>query len=232
MKRLLVAFGDSWTFGSELDIPREEPWPTHLARQLQAEVINLGTPASSIEHTLVQLFDYVKNSDNYTDYKKIFMVGLTGTTRYLSYSNRLGEFVNITPEANYRTGNIHFSGKPPDIVQEFGALSGEMYRMVESPEYNQYVATKTIFAFQNYCDQHNIDVLFFSYFDLVKVDTHVVDTKNLYPGTITKALTGREYELPAIRNNQYFSGKLFHPNISGHQRIAELLYEQYVQTYR
>jgi len=204
MQKLLVAFGDSWTFGSELDIPREDPWSTHLANKLQAEVINLGTPASSIEHTLVQLFDYIKISANYADYKKIFMVGLTGTTRYLSYSNRLGEFVNITPEANYRTSNIHESGRPPDIVKEFGTLSGEMYRMVESPEYNQYVATKTIFAFQNYCGQHNIDVLFFSYFDLVKVDTHVVDTKNLYPGTVTKALTGGEYELPAIRNNQYF----------------------------
>ena len=231
MKKLLVAFGDSWTFGSELDIPREDPWPTHLAEQLQAEVINLGTPASSIEHTLVQLFDYIKISANYTDYKKVFMVGLTGTTRYLTYSNRLGEFVNITPEANYRTGDIHESGRPPDVVKEFGALSGEMYRMVDSPEYNCYVATKTMFAFQNYCDQHNIDVLFFSYFDLVKVDATVVDIKNLYPVTITNALTGSEYKLPDIRNNQYFQGKLFHPNIVGHQRIAELLYEQYVQTY-
>ena len=231
MQKLLVAFGDSWTFGSELDIPREDPWPTHLANKLQAEVINLGTPASSIEHTLVQLFDYIKNSANYADYKKVFMVGLTGTTRYLTYSNTLGEFVNITPEANYRTGNIHESGRPPDVVKEFSTLSGEMYRMVESTEYNQYVATKTIFAFQQYCNQHNIDVLFFSYFDLVSVDTSIVDVKTVYSRTITNALTGSEYELPAVRNNQYFAGKLFHPNIAGHQRIAELLYEQYVQTY-
>jgi hypothetical protein len=231
MKKLLVAFGDSWTFGSELDIPRQDPWPVHLGVQLQAEVINLGIPASSIEHTLVQLFDYIKISANYTDYKKVFMVGLTGTTRYLTYSNGLGEFINITPEANYRTRDIHESGRPPDVVKEFGVLSGEMYRMVDSPEYSCYVATKTMFAFQNYCDQHNIDVLFFSYFDLVKVDANIVDIKNLYPVTITNALTGSEYELPAIRNNQYFQGKLFHPNINGHQRIAELLYEQYVQTY-
>jgi hypothetical protein len=223
MQKLLVAFGDSWTFGSELDIPREDPWPTHLANQLQAQVINLGTPASSIEHTLVQLFEYIKISANYADYKKIFMVGLTGTTRYLTYSNTLREFVNITPEANYRTGNIHESGRPPDVVKEFGTLSGEMYRMVESPEYNQYVATKTIFAFQQYCNQHHIDVLFFSYFDLANIDTNIVDVKTVYPRTITNALTGSEYELPAVRNHQYFAGKLFHPNIDGHQRIAELL---------
>ncbi len=231
MKKLLVAFGDSWTFGSELDIPRQDPWPTHLAKKLQAELINLGTPASGIEHTLVQLFDYIQTSTRYQEYKKIFMVGLSGTTRYLTYSNRLKEFVNITPEANYRTGNIHPSGCPPETVTEFGNLAGEMYRIVECSEYNRYVATKTIFAFQQYCNQHNIDVLFFGYFDPVDVDTQIVDVKNLYTKTITNALTGREYELPAIRDNEYFRGKLFHPNIQGHERIAELLYEQYVQTY-
>lgn len=231
MKQLLVAFGDSWTFGSELDLPRQQPWPTHLAEKLSAEVINLGTPASGIEHTLVKLFDWIGTSGNYSDYKKIFMVGLSGTTRYLTYSNRLEEFVNITPEANYRTGNIHVSGRPPEVISDFSTLSGEMYRMVESPEYNQYIATKTVFAFQNYCRQHNIDVLFFSYFDQAQVDHRVVDVKNIYPVTMTKAITGQEYRLPDIRQHPYFAGKLFHPNADGHKQIAQILYDQYVQTY-
>jgi hypothetical protein len=231
MKRLLVAFGDSWTFGSELDLPRQQPWPTHLAEKLSAEAINLGTPASGIEHTLVKLFDWIGTSGNYNNYKKIFMVGLSGTTRYLTYSNQLKEFVNITPEANYRTGNIHVSGCPPEVVSNFGTLSGEMYRIVESHEYNQYIATKTVFAFQNYCAQNNIDVLFFSYFDLAQVDYRVVDSRIIYPTTITKALTGQEYSLPDICQHPYFVGKLFHPNADGHKQIAQILYDQYVQTY-
>lgn len=231
MKTLLVGFGDSWTFGSELDRPQEQSWVVHLANRFEADYINLGTPASSIEHTVVQLFDYIKDSALYVDYKKIFMVGLTGTTRYLSYSNTLNEFVNITPEANYRTGDIHHSGRPPEVVKEFGKLSGEMYRMVGSLTYNQYIATKTIFTFQNYCQQNNIDVLFFSYFDQVDVNPHIVNTELIYPITVTEALTGQEYSLPDIRENQYFEGKLFHPNTAGHIQIATLLKNFYDQKY-
>lgn len=226
MKRLLVGFGDSWTFGSELDIPRQDPWPTLLANKLDAEHVNLGTPASSIEHTVVQLFDFIKDIEQYQDYKKIFAVGLSGTTRYLSYSNRLHEFVNITPEANYRTGDIHVSGRPPDVVNEFSTLSGEIYRLVECAEYNRFKVEQTMFTFENYCKLNDIDVIFFSYFDYPGINNNL-----LYPQTLTQALTGKEYVLPDIRDDKYFSGKLFHPNILGHHRIAELLKEFYDQKY-
>jgi hypothetical protein len=225
MKLLLVGFGDSWTFGSELDRPQEQSWVAQLSTMLDAEHINMGTPASSIEHTVVQLFDFVKQ--DYRDYKKIFMVGLSGSTRYLTYSNQLKEFVNITPEANYRTGNIQKTGQPPDVVTEFSTLAGELYRMVECAEYNQFLIDRTLFLFDNYCKQNNIDVVYFSYFDPVATDIDVA----LYPTTITRALTGAEYNLPEIRNSKYFAGKLFHPNIVGHTRIAEILKDFYDQKY-
>ena len=230
MKRLLVAFGDSWTFGSELDLPRQQPWPTHLGQRLDAEVINLGTPASSIEHCLVQLFNYVKISDQYQDYKKIFMVGLTGTTRFLSYSNQLKEFVNITPEANYRTGNIHPSGRPPDVVREFDSLSQHWYGLVECAEYNKYVCTKTAFAFANYCKLNQIDLMLFSYFDPAVFDEALVDKNLFYPLTMTEAMTGQPYNLSITMEHPCFEGKLFHPNVIGHQRMAEILHNHYVQT--
>ena len=53
----------------------------------------------------------------------------------------------------------------------------------------------------------------------------------IYPTSITRALTGEEYSIPAIRENKYFAGKLFHPNINGHTRIAELLRDFYDQKY-
>lgn len=226
MKLLLVGYGDSWTFGSELDRPQEQSWVAQLATMLDADHVNMGTPASSIGHTVVQLFDFIKQVQ-YTDYKKIFMVGLSGQTRYLTYSNRLNEFVNITPEANYRTGNIQKTGQPPDVVTEFGTLAGELYRMVECPEYNQFLVNQTLFLFDNYCKLNNIDVIYFSYFDALCTDLDI----NLYPTTITYALADQEYALPEIRNNKYFAGKLFHPNMLGHTRIAELLKNFYDQKY-
>jgi hypothetical protein len=111
MKRLLVAFGDSWTFGSELHTPQFSAWPYLLANKLNAKLLNLGTPASSIGHLVVQLFQFINQIETYKEYKIMFMVGLSGRSRYLSYFNELNEFVNITPEAVYRTGDIKPTGQ-------------------------------------------------------------------------------------------------------------------------
>jgi len=233
MKTLLVGFGDSWTYGSELDRPQEQNWLAHLARKKSAEALNLSCPASSIGHLTVQLFDYINQADQYQDYKKIFMVGLSGPTRYLSYSNNLKEFVNITPEANYRTGNIHRSGRPPEVVHEFKSLANEMYRTVECSEYNNFIAAQTIFAFQQYCNNNDIDCLFFSYFQSIDLGQYanIVDMRTVCDGTITYALTGQEYSLPSITTNQFFLGKLFHPNQHGHIQIAEILNAVYSEKY-
>jgi lysophospholipase L1-like esterase len=229
MKKLIVGFGDSWTYGSELEFPQQQCWVTQVANLVNADYKNLGTPASSIGYLTNQLFDFIKQKPN--DCKIIFMVGLTGLTRYLSYSNALQEFINITPEANYRTTNIPVNGRPPDIVIEFGTLASEMYRMVECVEYNQFIATQAVALFQNYCSRCNIDVIFFSYFDLCTFDSALVDTSLIYPTTLTYALTGQEYDIPKIRDNEYFQGKLFHPNKQGHTKIAELLKDFYDTNY-
>jgi hypothetical protein len=226
MKKLLVSYGDSWTFGSELDLPRDCNWTTILGKKQNWEILNLSCPASSIGHLAVQLFQYIEQSVQYQDYKKIFMVGLTGTTRYLSYSNQLKEFINITPEANYRTGNIDYTGRPPDVLREFNTLSTETYKLVECIEYNQFIIKQTIMLFENYCQLNNIDIIFFSYFDYL-----VNDSIHYYPESITKTLTGKEYSLPDIRNNKYFHGKLFHPNQIGHERITEILLDFYDKNY-
>jgi hypothetical protein len=226
-KEVLVTFGDSWTFGSELDIPWQQPWGYHLANTMGHEFCNMGTPASGIGHLVVQLFDFLKKEE-YNDYKKVFAVGLSGNSRYLSYSARLDEFVNITPEANYRTGNIHFSGKPPGDLPELTTLQYQTYQMVSCDNYNRFLLTQTLFLFENYCKLNGIDVIYFSYFDYLEPDISV----NLYPQTITKTLVGHEYDQNLIKDNEYFVGKLFHPNIQGHIRIAEILKEYYDQCYK
>jgi hypothetical protein len=233
MKTLLVGFGDSWTFGSELDRPQEQNWLAHLGRKLNAETLNLSCPASSIGHLQVQLFDFIKQSEHYEDYKKIFMVGLTGPTRYLSYSNQLEEFINITPDANYRSGGIHHSGRPPEVVRDFGTMSREIYKLAECVEYNSFLAAQTVFAFQQYCINNDIDSLYFSYFE--HIDWHqfnnIIDARTIHNQTITRTLTGQEYSLPEITTNQFFVGKLFHPNQQGHIQIAEILNDLYTKKY-
>jgi hypothetical protein len=229
MKRLLVAFGDSWTFGSELHTPQCSSWPYLLANKLDAELINLGTPASSIGHLIVQLFQFINQIENYKDYKIIFMVGLSGRSRYLTYFNELNEFANITPEAVYRTGDIKPTGQPPGDILEMLPYKGIHYRYVDSEDYANFIVVQTLFSFQNFAKLNNIDSIYFSYFDYPDLSNYqaIVTTNLFYPTTITKALTGTEYSVPEVRENQYFQNKLFHPNEQGHKKIAEILLEFY-----
>jgi hypothetical protein len=115
-------------------------------------------------------------------------------------------------------------------MQDYAQLT---YRHVESGLYNEFLGVQTVFQIQQFCFYNEIDCVFFSYFDKLITDTYgyMLRKDLIYPTTITRALTGEEYDLPGIRENEYFAGKLFHPNILGHRRIAELLIEFYDQKY-
>lgn len=233
MKKVLVGFGDSWTFGSELEYPSKQCWLTQLATTMNVEHCNMSMPASSIGHLTVQLFNFIKQNPNFENSKLIFMVGLTGLTRYLSYNNANSEFVNITPEAVYSTTKNSNSNRPPDTVDYMSQLAQLTYKQVEDAKYNEFITAQTITLFQQFCNYNEIDCLFFSYFDkpvFINYE-HMIAKDYIYPTTITEALTGNEYSIPDIRNNKYFDGKLFHPNALGHTRIAELLKEFYDKIY-
>lgn len=233
MNTLLVAFGDSWTFGSELDIPHEQSWVAQLAQKLDCEFINLGTPASSRGHLVVQLFDWITQSEKYKNHKKIFMVGLTGASRYLSYSNQLNEFVNITPNLVYRSTQPEpppgrpATGQPPDTVPELESLAQVMYQQVDCDKYQNFITAQVIFTFQQYCALESVTQRYFSYFDAIDVSEYMsmLDTKVIYPESMTRSITGADYDISKTMQHPCFAGKLFHPNIVGHQRMAQLLYE-------
>ena len=232
MKRLLVAFGDSWTFGSELDKPQTDAWPQLVADKIGAKLLNLGTPASSIGHLSVQLFNFLDQYPTYEKYKTIFMVGLTAQSRYLSYSNASNEFVNITTEAVYSTSDIKPTGEPPEDIGHLSGVKELHYRLVDHPNYSEFLAAQTIFLFQQFTKNNYIDSIFFSYFDQLNLDKYFfIDKKSVLNDTVTKILTGKEYAVPDIRNNVYFENKLFHPNEQGHQAIADLLLDFYEKNY-
>lgn len=232
MKRLLVAFGDSWTFGSELDKPQTDAWPQLVADKIGAKLLNLGTPASSIGHLSVQLFDFLNQFPDYKSYKIIFMVGLTSRTRYLSYCNSLDEFVNITTDAVYRTGGIKPTGQPPEDLEHLLGLKDIQYRLVDNNNYCEFLAAQTVFLFQQFSKNNYIDAIFFNYFDNLNLSKYFfIESSMILSKTITEELTGKNYIIPDIRNNVYFENKLFHPNERGHQAIANLLLDFYEKNY-
>ena len=232
MRKLLVAFGDSWTFGSELHDPQTHAWPQLVANKIGANLLNLGIPSSSIGHLSVQLFNFLGQCSDYKDYKIIFMVGLTAQSRHLSYSNRLDEFVNITTDAVYRTGNIKPTGQPPETLKSLLDLKDIHYKLVECNSYSEFLAAQSVFLIQQFAKNNNIDCIFFSYFDNVNLERYSFINHNLImTETVTKMITGQNYSIPAIRRHFYFTNKMFHPNEQGHQAIADLLMDFYENNY-
>ena len=230
MKTLLVGFGDSWTIGAELPDPPNQNWVVQVAKRLTAEYINLGTSGTGVEHLMVQLFKFLQIKEQYTEYKIIFMIGLSGASRYLSYSNERKEFISITPNACYRTTNVDPGGRPPEVANDFVNISYNMYTMVDCAEYNNFVAAKTVFAIQQYCRNNNIDCIFFSFWESPDFMGYPIDTNYVCEKPMTEILAG----LPIgeeILKHPYFVGNMFHPNLVGQIKMAEIIYDYYISTY-
>lgn len=230
MKTLLVGFGDSWTIGAELPDPPNQNWVVQVAKRMGAEYINLGTSGTGVEHLTVQLFNFLKTKEQYADYKIIFMVGMSGASRYLSYCNQRKEFISITPNACYRTTGIDPGGRPPEVANDFVNVSYNVYTMVDCAEYNNFIAAKTVFAIQNYCKNNNIDCIFFSFWEAPDFLGYPVDTKYVCPTPMTELLTGMSMS-PELLEHEYFAGNMFHPNLAGQTQMSELIYDYYISAY-
>lgn len=230
MKTLLVGFGDSWAVGAELPDPPNQNWVVQVATRLGAEYINLGTSGTGVEHLMVQLFKFLQTKERYDGYKIIFMVGLSGTSRYLSYCNTRKEFISITPNACYRTTDIDPGGRPPDVANNFTNIAYNIYSMVDCAEYNNYVAAKTVFAIQQYCKNNDIDCIFFSFWESPDFLGYPIDTKYVCKTPMTELLTNMPI-CDEIQKHPYFVGNMFHPNLAGQTKMSELIYDYYISTY-
>lgn len=230
MKTLLVGFGDSWTIGAELPDPPNQNWVVQVANRLNAEYINLGTSGTGIEHLMVQLFKFLQVKEQYADYKIVFMVGLSGASRYLSYSNQRNEFISITPNACYRTTNIDPGGAPPEVANDFTSIAYNIYNDVDCPGYNNFIAAKTVFSIQQYCKNADIDCIFFSFWESPDFAGYPVDTAYICETPMTELLAG----LPIgneILKHPCFIGNMFHPNLTGQTKMSDLIYEYYLSAY-
>jgi hypothetical protein len=207
----LFTFGDSWTYGSELENPQTQCWTTKLSAILNCESNNLGIPASSIPHMLVQLIsnlEHIKEND-------ICIFGLTSPTRYIGYDNVLQQFVNITSEAVYYT-DIKKTGHPPNVVPHMLNFGVDFYKLQDSFEYQQLHVATAIGSLQKICEQRNIRNYYFSYFEDLNLGkyTEIVNTETiLHNGKAIKTMLSADA----------FNNISTHPTSLGHIEIANIL---------
>lgn len=204
MKSLLVTFGDSWTYGSELDDPGTQSWTALLGKDY-TDVYNLGVPASSIGHIPVMLDSLLLNVNLKQYDKKTFVFGLTSQSRYLMHDNVRNKFVNVTSEAVYYTDVIS-KNRPPEVVEHMNPFSWDFYRMVDSNMLQVHNASQTVAFLQGWCLQNDVQDVYVSYFENQNFN-QFVDLSKVIDSGLAIGLKYSEFRK--------------HPDEHGHAEIAE-----------
>lgn len=229
--KTLVALGDSWTHGSELE-DRTQAWPYQLAPLIGcSNVVNLGKEASSIYHLPLQIADFEKMGI----VEPVFVVGITDEARYMLWDTQANDWHKLTgvPELARKPELSRFL-KEFSIVADTFAFREFYLGMVITWLQNYFVSNKHQYIM--YKQFNNTETAFF---DSMIDWTHIYRNgesifSDLMPGLTVQDLSprGEPYEFHSnVVGNPYFEGMIAHPNVQGHKHIARLLESFYKTCY-
>lgn len=263
MAKILVAFGDSWPWGSELDMltgadsvnqldtvskakmtAALESWdgnlsdgPGHRDRAMYVQnifrypslvgqalaadsVINYTGYGTSLNHLFLYLAEFKKIYDSNPDDQYIFLVTLTSENRDLYFDPVTGEPREIMP----------WVGGPEQHI-------GTYYKNFHHENTGKTNWAKNVMLFQMFCRLHDIPDFYFQGFSChVPKDEYqnLIDWSRVYrqgQASFMDVFAEREGATPDFTGGdgkfyqpeiaKYFYPCQFHPNILGHEVIAE-----------
>lgn len=220
--RNLIVFGDSWPEGSELPNPHSESFPALIKTAMGFDnLINLSESGSSLQHYFLQLKKFYTVKKLYPHHCEYDMlVCMTSCVRDL-YFNDLGQPIEIIPTDRSK---IEYYAK-----------------MFKYPETSKLFWYRTVVMLQSWARQNGIKDHFVQMFDTPPLDADysaMVDFRSVYKngiGNMASMLAekaGEDYDEnyklhhgPRIQPNSkthqiYFAPSQMHPNVLGHQEIA------------
>lgn len=215
MTKVLLAIGDSWCSGAELQ-PGEHPYPDLIEKQLGFDQqIRLSRGGASNEHSLIWLQQYLEQEHQPDwDVTAIFHLTSPARTAHLPWDQTL---------------NIHSDDKQAWNT-EAKQYWMKWYTYFLSSEHTKFRASATISAMQAWCNKFGIKDYYFSgwinYKDLL---TPGVDTSKIWAqGAETAAdwFGASDHNGECLINveaNIYIQPNQSHPNQRGHQLIANKL---------
>lgn len=200
----LVSFGDSWAAGFGV----ESSYSKILADLLERDHVNMAQAATSNEHMLLQLNDYVTNYD-VRDSIAIFF--LTSPHRCLFYDH--GKPVEVYPWADDSKG-----------IQSYA-----YFKYLHSHEIEHFRLNQTVLALQKICDYHSIDHYYISGWHRLDLNWPGINIDKIYShGQVTAAdWIGAKTlgDMIDWKDCENVIANDCHPNQQGHQLIAESLYQ-------
>ena len=222
---MLYCFGDSWGYGSELDLSHEVPFINLLADKSKVNFINnseQGSALGKITHSIFQ-----------TDFKKNDFI-----------------IVIIPPDTRWYYENVHNGLSSLFVVSEKDLKNTNDLHLKEFTHYLDTVSHKKIwfdyhnslfiFSMQQYFEEISTNYMFIHNYGIIKpygvFDKLIKKDKFLnFERSLTSLLTNvDDYNIVELNKDgpdnhiftgEYFEGNGTHPNQKGHIKISEMIYD-------
>jgi hypothetical protein len=202
----IVGFGDSWAYGSGLDLTREKNYLTLAADQLGVDAVNFAVTSSSIPHLVLQFQNFLSTCYSANQqYFAVFFVTAKERTFF------------IDPNTGH---TIHSSPCKLDFVDQ-----EKNYYQHYTNHYQHFVVNTAICTLEHLCNFYNIPHCYIPGWQTIDfwpaIDTGYFLFKNQYPVT---ELFGQTTNFTDLMNSGCkFLDSTGHPNQLGHQTIADAL---------
>ena len=218
MKRMLLSFGDSWTYGAELpEYSREKDnYTGQLCQMLEIDSAkNFSEVGSAISHLQVQFRKAIDQwKQQICEHQTLAIFFLTGQERFLFFDYR-GEFASLTPSGYIARPLQH------DLRSQFENIYNFYYKNIQSKQADKISLNTNLLALQSMCKYYGITDYYISGWESL----------DLWPEVNRSRIYARGHQScrdilnldSDLKNDQFIVKNGSHPNADGHRLIAEAL---------
>ena len=227
---MIYCFGDSWGYGSEMDLTYEIPFINILSKKTNIEFENMSREGSSlgkITHDIFWLENKFKSDD-------FVIIVIPPDIRWYFEDKHGGLSSLFIPSQFYFDNN-------PDLDELYvKELHHYMDTAPNKKTWFSYHNSLFLFSLQEFFNKINVEFIFihnYGKINLYREFKHLINQKNFlnFNRSLTSLLTNQEdidlvdKKLDGPYKNmfigEYFEGNGTHPNQLGHQKISELIYQ-------
>lgn len=234
---MIYGFGDSWMYGAELDLKKENPFIHHLSKKVNSEYKNFSDQGMSFGHiTQTTLFELKNNNVTKDDFVIIVI-----PPDIRGYGESDGVFYSIMVMEDTRKDFIKRSQRNTESFGNQGYLVDSIHHWDSIPTrtlWYSYHHSLFIFTLQSILKSIGCKYVMMHNYGKLKITTefkdHIDISKFLdYKESLTTLLNGVDIDTiankidgpsPDIFTGKYFEGMGTHPNELGHKKIADFIY--------
>jgi hypothetical protein len=223
---MIYCFGDSWGYGSELDLSYEKPFINLISEDLDIPFINKSVEGSSFGHITHEIFNY----NTFTNNDLVLVIVPPDIRWYFeNINNNISTL--MVPNEDFLTD------KTIDVVRK-SELTLYVNTITHRKIWYEYHQSLFLFSLQEFFKQNGIHFLFIHNYGELKIykpfnDLLLRENFLNFERSLTSLLTNlgdinlmdKQLDGPYkdMFVGEFFEGKGYHPNQLGHQEIKNII---------